>query len=77
LQQKNTFKVKLASFTKVQQMYKVLTTERENILKIKNMSADGKLPRGLLLEGKMAIKNHLKQFENALELDAKNERRPQ
>lgn len=41
-------------------MYKVLTVERENILKIKNMSADGKLPRGLLLEGKLAIKNHMK-----------------
>ena len=43
-------------------MYKTLTMERESILKIKNMSADGKLPRGLLLEGKTAIKNHLKQF---------------
>jgi hypothetical protein len=57
-------------------MFHTLTLEREDILKIKNMSADGKLPRGLLLEGKLAIKNHLKQFENALMLDAKNEMRP-
>ena len=40
------------------------------------MSADGKLPRGILLQGKQAIKNHIKQFENALELDAMNEKRP-
>lgn len=57
-------------------MFHTLTQEREDILKIKNMSADGKLPRGLLLQGKLAIKNHIKQFENALELDAKNEKRP-
>lgn len=57
-------------------MFNVLRQEREDILKIKNMSADGKLPRGLLLKGKLAIKNHIKQFENALELDARNEKRP-
>lgn len=73
---KSNFKAKLASFTKMQQMYQVLSTERENILKIKNISPDGKLPRGLLLQGKSAIKNHIKQFENALQLDAKNEMRP-
>ena len=60
----------------MQQMYKVLTSEREAILQIKNISPDGKLPRGLLMEGKQAIKNSLKQFERALELDAINEIRP-
>jgi len=40
------------------------------------MSPDGKLPRGLLLEGKPAIKNALKQFNLAMKLDKVNERRP-
>ena len=40
------------------------------------MSPDGKLPRGLLLEGKPAIKNALKQFNLAKELDKNNEKRP-
>jgi hypothetical protein len=38
-------------------MYTTLREESENLLKIKNISPDGKLPRGLLLEGKPAIKN--------------------
>jgi serine/threonine-protein phosphatase 2B catalytic subunit len=45
-------------------------------LKLKNMSPDGKLPRGILLEGKPAIKNALKQFNLALQLDKVNEKRP-
>lgn len=73
---KGIFKAKIQSVSKMHKMFHTLTLEREDILKIKNMSADGKLPRGLLLEGKLAIKNHLKQFENALMLDAKNEMRP-
>ena len=40
------------------------------------MSADGKLPRGLLLEGKPAIKNALKQFNLAKDMDKNNEKRP-
>ena len=40
------------------------------------MSPDGKLPRGLLLEGKPAIKNALKQFTLARDLDKVNEKRP-
>lgn len=50
--------------------------ESENLLKLKNMSADGKLPRGVLLEGKPAIKNALKQFTLARDLDKVNEKRP-
>jgi len=45
-------------------------------LKIKNISPDGKLPRGILLEGKPAIRHAAKQFSMASELDAVNEKRP-
>lgn len=60
-------------------MNKMFTTLREDselILKIKNISPDGKLPRGILLEGKPAIKNAAKQFNMAQELDKVNEKRP-
>lgn len=60
-------------------MNKMFTTLREDselILKIKNISPDGKLPRGILLEGKPAIKHAAKQFNLALELDKNNEKRP-
>lgn len=57
-------------------MFGTLREEQEMILKIKNISPDGKLPRGLLLEGKPAIQHHAKQFKLATELDKVNERRP-
>lgn len=41
-------------------MFGTLREEQEMILKIKNISPDGKLPRGLLLEGKPAIQHHAK-----------------
>ena len=57
-------------------MFAVLREESETLLKIKNMAPDGKLPRGLLLDGKPAIRNALKQFNLAKELDKVNEKRP-
>jgi len=57
-------------------MFTTLKEESELILRIKNISPDGKLPRGLLLEGKPAIKNAAKQFNLAVELDRENEKRP-
>lgn len=40
------------------------------------MVNDGRIPRGLLLEGRVAIRNTLKEFELARELDKDNEKRP-
>ena len=57
-------------------MFGTLRAEQEMILKIKNISPDGKLPRGHLVEGKPAIQHHAKQFKVASELDRINERRP-
>ena len=45
---KQTFKTKLNSMAKMNKMFGVLTSERENILKIKTTTHDGKLPMGLL-----------------------------
>jgi hypothetical protein len=41
-------------------MFATLREDSELILKIKNISPDGKLPRGILLEGKPAIKHAAK-----------------
>jgi hypothetical protein len=40
------------------------------------MAPDGKIPRGLLLEGRPAIKDALQEFKRAWEVDKVNERRP-
>ena len=80
-------KGKVSSVARINRMYTTLREESEMLLKIKNISPDGKLPRGLLLEGKPAIKNGniyntlitsivLKQFSFAKDLDKVNEKRP-
>jgi serine/threonine-protein phosphatase 2B catalytic subunit len=53
-------KNKVRSVARMSKMFTTLREESETLLKLKNMSPDGKLPRGLLLEGKPAIKNALK-----------------
>lgn len=40
------------------------------------MVPDGKIPRGLLLEGRPAIKDAIAEFDRAKELDKRNEMRP-
>ena len=69
-------KGKIQSVAKLNRMFSTLREEQEMILKIKNISPDGKLPRGILLEGKPAIKHAAKQFNIACELDRMNEKRP-
>lgn len=69
-------KGKVRSFARMNKMFSTLREESESLLKLKNMSPDGKLPRGLLLEGKPAIRNAIKQFTLAKDLDKVNEKRP-
>jgi hypothetical protein len=40
------------------------------------MSPDGKIPKGLLMNGKPAIRNALKEFELSKMLDKENEKMP-
>lgn len=53
-------KKKVKSIARMSKMFSTLREESETLLKLKNMSPDGKLPRGLLLDGKPAIRNALK-----------------
>ena len=51
---------KIQSVAKMNRMFSNLREDSELILKIKNISPDGKLPRGILLDGKPAIKHAAK-----------------
>lgn len=54
---KLVIKSKVNSVARISRMFTTLREESEMLLKIKNISPDGKIPRGLLLDGKPAIKN--------------------
>lgn len=69
-------KTKIKSFARMQKMFSTLKNESEMLLKIKGMSPDGKIPRGLLLEGRPAIKDSFKEYSRATELDKINEKMP-
>ena len=72
----DTLKNKVKSVGRMQRMYTTLRNESELILKLKGMAPDGKIPRGLLLQGRPAIKDALREFHRARELDKVNEKRP-
>jgi len=57
-------------------MFRVLREENENILKLKGLCPDNKLPRGVLLEGSSGIKDAIFHFETMKKADIMNEKRP-
>lgn len=61
---------------KMNVMLKSLREGSEDILKMKNMSPDGKLPRGILLDRKSTIKFDVNSFNMTKDLDKTNEKRP-
>jgi hypothetical protein len=46
------------------------------LIAIKKMSPDGKIPRGLLMNGRPAIRDSYKEFEQSKLLDRENEKYP-
>ena len=66
--------------SKMMKMFKTLREENESVVQLKGICPDGKVPMGLLIEGKKAIENELvdrsKVFKNAKELDSMNEGMP-
>lgn len=46
------------------------------LMQIKKLSPDGKIPRGLLISGKPAIKDIYKEFDLSKDLDMENEKFP-
>lgn len=61
-------------------MFKTLREENESVMQLKGICPDGKVPKGLLLEGKKALENELidrsKVFTNAKKMDSHNEGMP-
>lgn len=71
----NVMKNKINAVSRMRRMYKNLRENHDILLQIK-MVNDGRIPRGLLLDGKPAIRNALKEFDLASQLDKENEKRP-
>ncbi len=67
---------KIRTMSRMLVMLKTIREEKESLTKIKGMSPDGMIPRGLILEGRDAIKDALDQFTKAKEIDKKNEAMP-
>lgn len=57
-------RTKINTISRMRRMYKNLIENHDVLLQIK-MANDGRIPRGLLLAGKPAIRNALKEFELA------------
>lgn len=73
---KGQLKKKVLAVTKLLRMYKVLRIESENIVKLKGMTPNHKVPFGLLGAGQDAIDAAVKNFSGAKNADMINEVRP-
>ena len=71
---------KVIAMSKMMKMFRTLREENESVVQLKGICADGKVPKGLLLEGKKALENELIDrqtvFSNAKKLDSMNEGMP-
>lgn len=67
---------KVKSISRMIKMFKVLREQNEDILRLKGLCPDNKLPKGVLLEGSSGIKDAIQQFEALKKADMKNEKRP-
>lgn len=76
IERKKRLKQKIIALGRMNAMLGNLRENSEVILQMKQVSLDGKLPRGLLLEKRSSIKFDLETFMLTKDLDAKNEKRP-
>ena len=73
---KHTLRNKINSVGRMNLMLSNMRKNQEQILKMKQMSPDGKLPKGALLDLKPAIEYASRQYDLVKGLDAQNEKRP-
>ena len=69
-------RTKVKSIARLSLIFKNLRKNNEMLVSIKNQSSDGKIPKGLLLNGSPAIRNALNDFKIARYLDKPNEKYP-
>ena len=50
---------KVKAMSRMMKMFKTLREESENVVQLKGITSDGKVPIGLLLEGKEALQNEI------------------
>jgi len=67
---------KVIAVTKMMNMYKTLRQEQDNIVKLKQLSPNKKLPAGILAQGPAAIKQAISTFQSAKKTDWLNEAMP-
>ena len=60
---KDILRTKVKTVARLARIFKTLRENSEMLIAIKKLSPDGKIPRGLLLNGRPAIKDSLKEFE--------------
>ena len=69
-------KNKIQSVGRMNLMLSNMRKNQEVLLELKQMSPDGKLPKGALLEARPTIEFASRQYEFVKGLDAQNEKRP-
>lgn len=57
-------------------MFRTLREEKELILKLKGCCPGNKIPRGLILQGPMALRTAYERYNKAKVFDIINEKRP-
>jgi len=71
-----SLKSKIKFVTMMIKLMKTLREENELIIKIKGLCPGNKIPRGLLLDGPLALKSTYEKYKNAKKLDSINEKYP-
>lgn len=77
MERRKRLKQKIIALGRMNNMLGNLRENSEVILQMKQVSLDGKLPRGILLQNRSGIKFDQNTFNLTKDLDAKNEKRPQ
>merc|ERR1719499_2172227 len=67
---------KVLAVSKVMKFYNTLRKEQEDIIKLKQLSPNQKIPNGVLAGGKEAIQEALEQFKHTKKADAASEAYP-
>jgi len=57
-------------------MFRTIREEKEVILKLKGCCPGNKIPRGLIIQGPMALKSAYERYNKAKVFDVINEKRP-
>lgn len=69
-------KQKVVAVTKMMRIYKTLRQERENLMKLKQLTPNKQIPFGLIRKGPGAINSAIKTFDSAKDADSPNEAMP-